>query len=211
MQAKFVSHWNDLRSVIFVLSVRFWGHQRGSRFGRWTLTIQSLSSHRSKHTLGQRCVHVAHSDGCVTNLENTVLAFWIFCHKIYWCWSFYVAAILFSNLNGGEQQQLHASTSAFHSAELKNEAADKDKTVSVSSVLWTVLLHHKSLLGFCILQNQNFRLHVRNIQNLQLFCFLFPPVFLFLPKSHGKFSKFTLGEEAANKAATVEHLSKCCI
>lgn len=49
-----------------------------------------------------------------------------------------------------------------------------------------------------------------NVIILLLFCVPFPPALLFLPKSHGKFSKFALCEEAANKAASVQHSSRCC-
>lgn len=50
-----------------------------------------------------------------------------------------------------------------------------------------------------------------NVIILRLYCVLFPPAFLFWPKSHGKFSKCALGEEAANKAASVQHSSRCCL
>lgn len=71
-------------------------------------------------------------------------------------------------------------------------------------------LHHQSFFGFCILQNQN--IAHRKHYKFAVVCFLFPgAAILFLPKSHGVFSKFPLGEEAANKAAAVEHLSKWCI
>lgn len=67
--------WSILMNIkISPLFIRFWGHQQGSRSGRWTLTTQSSNSHRSKHTLGQRYVQAIF----MLDSSNQDISVWIY-------------------------------------------------------------------------------------------------------------------------------------